>query len=89
MWTFVLAYYMIRADDDHQATIFENNQVNLNYHVEELADMIENTKPEELFGLRMEIMTKIGYVRARRETLLKDTLEGLSKGWWEFNEPAK
>ncbi|KAJ1921681.1 hypothetical protein H4219_000413 [Mycoemilia scoparia] len=87
MWSFVLAYYMDRSvtgKSDNQAEIFEQNQVNLNFHVEELANMIENTKPQKIHSLKMEIMTKIGYVRTRRETLLKDTLESLQKDVWSF-----
>jgi hypothetical protein len=44
--------YGLKKLNDNQAVIFEYNQVNLNYHVEELANMVENTKPEKLLDAK-------------------------------------
>ncbi|KAF2402561.1 ankyrin repeat and IBR domain-containing protein 1 [Trichodelitschia bisporula] len=80
-WTYAFAFYLAR---NNQTEIFEDNQKDLEFAVENLSEMFE--KPvDQLAGLKVDMMDKTSYCNRRRIILLSDTAENLKNGNWEFN----
>jgi ariadne-1 len=75
-WTYAFAFYLSR---NNLATIFEDNQADLEMAVENLSEMFE--KPvSELADLKVDILDKTAYCNKRRVILLSDTAENLKNG---------
>jgi ariadne-1 len=75
-WTYAFAFYLERNNLTH---IFEDNQKDLEMAVENLSEMFEK-QPDQLAGLKVEMMDKTAYCSKRRIVLLNDTAENLKKG---------
>ncbi|KAJ2096217.1 hypothetical protein GGI16_004937 [Coemansia sp. S142-1] len=83
-WTYVLAYYMV---SDNQKVLFENNQSDLEMATEQLNELVED--PSSLTGIgdiKRKVLDMTHYVKARLDTLLTDTYQGLQEGRWKYED---
>ncbi|KAJ2833148.1 hypothetical protein GGI24_000956 [Coemansia furcata] len=83
-WTYVLGYYMVL---DNQKILFENNQSDLELATELLNELVEDptifTRTEEI---KPKILDMSHYVKARLDTLLTDTYQGIQESRWQFED---
>ncbi|KAI9059786.1 hypothetical protein FKP32DRAFT_1633968 [Trametes sanguinea] len=85
-WSYAMAYFL-KAGNHKQ--IFEDIQADLEKAVEDLSQLLEDpVEAESVKSIRQRMLDKTVYVRARHETLLRDTADGLAEGRWEWNESA-
>jgi len=86
MFTYVFAYYLAR---NNAATIFEDNQSDLQRATEELSGLLEKeiqTK-DEFLQMKHKILNITKYCENRCEVLLKHVYEGYQKeGYWGYIE---
>ncbi|KAJ2812397.1 hypothetical protein H4S07_001431 [Coemansia furcata] len=83
-WTYVLGYYMV---SDNQKILFENNQSDLEMATEQLNELVED--PSGLTGIekiKPKILDMSHYVKARLDTLLTDTYQGIQESRWQFED---
>ncbi|KAJ2868511.1 hypothetical protein GGH94_000043 [Coemansia aciculifera] len=83
-WTYVLAYYMV---SDNHKVIFENNQSDLEMATEQLNELVED--PSSLTGIgdiKRKVLDMTHYVKARLDTLLTDTYQGLQESRWQYED---
>lgn len=79
-----MAYYLRRSN---QTSIFEDNQRDLEMATESLSGLLEKPITQEnCHALKQQVLDKSSYVNSRVDVLLKDTVQGLSEGRWEFSE---
>ncbi|CDO71887.1 hypothetical protein BN946_scf184940.g34 [Trametes cinnabarina] len=85
-WSYTMAYFLKAGN---QKQIFEDIQADLEKAVEDLSQLLEEpVESGSVKSLRQRMVDKTVYVRARHETLLRDTADGLAEGRWEWSEPV-
>ncbi|KAJ2832831.1 hypothetical protein GGI24_001080 [Coemansia furcata] len=83
-WTYVLGYYMV---SDNQKILFENNQSDLEMATEQLNELVEDPSGlTDIEELKRKVLDMSHYVKARLDTLLTDTYQGLQETRWQFED---
>ncbi|KAI6182498.1 RBR-type E3 ubiquitin transferase [Aphelenchoides bicaudatus] len=85
MYTYAFAFYLEKSN---QATIFENNQNDLELATEQLSELLEkelDTEKDKLKTWKQVVQDKYRYLASRRTALLKHVEDGNEKHEWVFN----
>jgi ariadne-1 len=85
MYSYGFAYYLQK---NHQVTIFEDNQSDLEQATEGLSGLLEGELPYDVDMLKkwkQSVQDKSRYVESRREALLHHVDEGRTRNEWKFN----
>lgn len=81
-WTYAFAFYLQK---NHECMIFEDNQANLEFSVEQLSELFE--KPAtDLASLKVQLLDKSKYVANRRIVMLEHAAKGLLNGTWKYQD---
>ncbi|KAF8320820.1 hypothetical protein DL93DRAFT_2052337 [Clavulina sp. PMI_390] len=88
-WTYAMAYYLEKSEENNSKELFEDNQADLEKAVEDLSELLEQPiEPETIATLRQKMTDKTVYVAKRNETVLEDTAKGFQEGRWQWNVPV-
>ncbi|ODQ67975.1 IBR domain-containing protein [Nadsonia fulvescens var. elongata DSM 6958] len=79
-WSYAFAYYLEKS---HVTTIFEDNQSDLEFAVEQLSELFE-MDASEIADRKVQLLDKCSYVGKRRIKLIEEAAKGLSAEEWKY-----
>lgn len=83
-YTYAFAFY---SQKNNQTMIFEDNQNDLHFSVENLSGFLEKTMIDETNSdSKVKVLDLSKYCEERRKILVKHVQEGFEKNWWILSE---